>query len=52
MNTSKTGIKKKETAIAKKNKKILDALQNITWSPEQYKEWKKDRKKLFSPKAL
>ena len=43
--------KKKKTEIAKKNEKILNALKNITWSPEQYKEWKKDRKFLFPSKA-
>ncbi len=36
--------------VSKNNASILDALKNITWTEEQVKEWKKNRKPLSTKK--
>lgn len=46
METNTISTKKNKKSLQKTNAAILEALKNITWTDEQLKVWKKNRKIL------
>ena len=49
MQTHPISDKKSATNVIKINNAIQNALKNITWTDEQVKEWKKNRKSSSIP---